>query len=42
MRGQSLADFQKTRNAPGAVYSVAGAERAPDRPDASARGDPGR
>lgn len=29
MRGQSLADFQKTRNAPGALYSVAGsAEKA--------------
>ena len=27
MRGQSLADFQKTRNAPGALYSVAGKER---------------
>ena len=26
MRGQSLEDFQKTRNAPGALYSVAGAE----------------
>jgi gallate dioxygenase len=26
MRGQSLSDFQKTRNAPGAVYSVAGRE----------------
>ncbi|HKC43186.1 MAG TPA: gallate dioxygenase [Burkholderiales bacterium] len=24
MRGESLADFQKTRNAPGALYSVAG------------------
>ncbi|MGO4303307.1 gallate dioxygenase [Cupriavidus sp. RAF12] len=24
MRGQSLADFQKTRNAPGALYSVSG------------------
>jgi len=24
MRGQSLEDFQKTRNAPGALYSVAG------------------
>jgi gallate dioxygenase len=23
MRGQSLADFQQTRNAPGALYSVA-------------------
>ncbi len=27
MRGQPLADFQKTRNAPGALYSVAGGER---------------
>ena len=27
MRGQSLEDFQKTRNAPGALYSVAGSER---------------
>ena len=26
MRGQSLADFQKTRNAPGALYSVSGNE----------------
>ena len=26
MRGQSLEEFQKTRNAPGALYSVAGAE----------------
>ena len=26
MRGQSLADFQKTRNAPGALYSVSGDE----------------
>lgn len=26
MRGQSLEDFQKTRNAPGALYSVAGNE----------------
>ena len=24
MRGQSLEDFQQTRNAPGALYSVAG------------------
>jgi gallate dioxygenase len=32
MRGQSLAEFQKTRNAPGAVYSVAGRDRgAPPR-----------
>jgi gallate dioxygenase len=27
MRGQSLEEFQKTRNAPGALYSVAGTER---------------
>ena len=26
MRGQTLEDFQKTRNAPGALYSVAGSE----------------
>ena len=26
MRGQTLEDFQKTRNAPGALYSVAGAD----------------
>jgi len=26
MRGETLADFQKTRNAPGALYSVAGAD----------------
>lgn len=26
MRGQTLADFQKTRNAPGALYSVAGTD----------------
>ena len=32
MRGQSLEDFQQTRNAPGALYSVAGTERpAPPR-----------
>jgi gallate dioxygenase len=30
MRGQSLEEFQKTRNAPGALYSVAGQERPPD------------
>jgi len=29
MRGQSLEDFQKTRNAPGALYSVAGKDAAP-------------
>ena len=28
MRGQTLAEFQKTRNAPGALYSVAGSDRA--------------
>jgi gallate dioxygenase len=28
MRGQSLAEFQKTRNAPGALYSVAGTDAA--------------
>jgi len=29
MRGQSLADFQKTRNAPGALYSVSAQPREP-------------
>ncbi len=29
MRGESLEDFQKTRNAPGALYSVAGDNAAP-------------
>jgi gallate dioxygenase len=29
MRGQSLEDFQKTRNAPGALYSVAGKDAGP-------------
>jgi gallate dioxygenase len=29
MRGQSLEEFQKTRNAPGALYSVAGKDSAP-------------
>jgi gallate dioxygenase len=28
MRGETLADFQKTRNAPGALYSVAGVQTA--------------
>jgi gallate dioxygenase len=28
MRGQTLEDFQKTRNAPGALYSVAGSGHA--------------
>jgi gallate dioxygenase len=31
MRGQSLSEFQKTRNAPGAVYSVAGCDPAAPR-----------
>jgi gallate dioxygenase len=28
MRGQSLEEFQQTRNAPGALYSVAGTDAA--------------
>lgn len=28
MRGETLEDFQKTRNAPGALYSVAGTDAA--------------
>ena len=38
MRGQSLEDFQQTRNAPGALYSVAGASSQPpawDKPGAA-------
>jgi len=35
MRGQSLEEFQKTRNAPGALYSVAGKDAAPQPWDAS-------
>jgi gallate dioxygenase len=31
MRGQTLADFQQTRNAPGALYSVAGTDAAPEQ-----------
>ena len=30
MRGQSLSEFQKTRNAPGALYSVSGREQPPE------------
>jgi gallate dioxygenase len=41
MRGQALEDFQQTRNAPGALYSVAGVERRPDRADAPPQGVPG-
>ena len=40
MRGESLEDFQRTRNAPGALYSVAGKESgnlAWDRPRGEAR-----
>jgi gallate dioxygenase len=29
MRGQTLEEFQKTRNAPGALYSVAGTDAGP-------------
>jgi gallate dioxygenase len=29
MRGESLEDFQRTRNAPGALYSVAGKDTGP-------------
>ncbi len=36
MRGQSLDDFQQTRNAPGALYSVAGKDAAPQGWDAPA------
>jgi gallate dioxygenase len=32
MRGQTLEDFQKTRNAPGALYSVAGTDAGQQRP----------
>jgi len=28
MRGETLEEFQKTRNAPGALYSVAGTDAA--------------
>jgi gallate dioxygenase len=40
MRGQSLEDFQKTRNAPGALYSVAGKDAAPQNWDTAAPGKP--
>lgn len=36
MRGQSLGEFQKTRNAPGALYSVAGTDRVSEAWDAPA------
>ena len=38
MRGQTLEEFQKTRNAPGALYSVAGTDAAPEQ-DAWMRAD---
>ena len=31
MRGQMLTEFQKTRNAPGALYSAAGTDAAPEQ-----------
>ena len=31
MRGETLEDFQKTRNAPGALYSVAGTDAGPQQ-----------
>jgi len=39
MRGQSLEDFQQTRNAPGALYSVAGKGAAPQTWDEAATTD---
>ena len=41
MRGQTLEEFQKTRNAPGALYSVAGTDAAPEQ-DAWMRADAAR
>lgn len=40
MRGQSLEDFQQTRNAPGALYSVAGKDAAPQAWDSAAAPQP--
>ena len=43
MRGQSLEEFLKTRNAPGALYSVAGSDARPlawDNPGAAGKRDP--
>jgi len=42
MRGQSLEDFQHTRNAPGALYSVAGKDAAPQAWDNDAAPRPER
>jgi len=41
MRGQSLEDFQRTRNAPGALYSVAGRDAATQDWEKSVGGKPG-
>ena len=38
MRGQSLEEFQKTRNVPGALYSVAGKDAAPLAWDSGTKG----
>ena len=39
MRGQTLEDFQQTRNAPGALYSVAGKDAAPQAWDKATAAD---
>ncbi|PFW61129.1 protocatechuate 3,4-dioxygenase, partial [Bacillus sp. AFS075960] len=39
MRGESLEDFQRTRNAPGALYSVAGKSAGPLGWDAGTEGN---
>jgi gallate dioxygenase len=40
MRSQTLEDFQQTRNAPGALYSVAGKDAAPQTWDAQQSAPP--
>lgn len=40
MRGQTLEEFQQTRNAPGALYSVAGKDAAPQAWDTTAAAKP--
>jgi gallate dioxygenase len=42
MRGQTLEDFQKTRNAPGALYSVAGVDAGRQPPSWDAPAPPAR
>jgi gallate dioxygenase len=42
MRGQTLEAFQQTRNAPGALYSVAGKDAAPQAWDAAPTPPPAR